>query len=331
MLTIRENFVETLKGGKPDRFVNQYEYAELMLDPVMMHCTGNFVEGTTIVNDWGVTVAYPVGEPACFPVQDDEHVLLHDITEWRTKLHAPDPNKYAAEEWAAIEAQAAAVDRKNKFVAPWFVHGIFEKIHMFLGMEEAMVALYTEPEEMHALIDYLTEWELEVAKVEIKHYQPDLCFHHDDWGSQRSLFMSPEMFHEFLYEPYKKIYGFWKANGAEYVVHHNDGYGAELVPQMIEMGIDVFQGATIENNIPKILKQYGGKMSIQAGLDNGKFDKQDWTKEGIYNQLDSLIRDTDGGKFLIPSFTMGGPGTTYPGAYEYASEAIDQLSKKYFG
>ncbi len=330
MLTIRQNFVETLKGGKPDRFVNQYEYAELILDPVMLKCTGNFEEGTTIVNDWGVTMAYPKGEPACFPVQDDEHILLHDISEWRTKLKAPDPHAYSEELWAPVVAQANAVDRKEKFVSPWFVHGIFEKIHMFLGMEEAMIALYTEPEEMHALIDYLTEWEIEVAKEELKRYQPDLLFHHDDWGSQRSLFMSPEMFHEFLFEPYKKIYGFWKQNGIEYVVHHSDAYGAELVPQMIEMGINVFQGATIENNIPAILKKYNGQISIQAGLDNGKFDKENWSKEAIFNQLDTLIADCDGGKFLIPSFTMGGPGTTYPGAYEYASEAIDQLSKKYF-
>lgn len=330
MLTIRQNFIETLKGGNPDRFVNQYEYAELILDPVMMHCTGNFVEGTTMVNDWGVTVAYPVGVPACFPVQDDEHLLIHDISEWRTKLKAPDPNSYPEEEWKAAVDQANAVDRNEKFVSPWFVHGLFEKIHMFMGMEEAMMCLYTDPDEMHALIDFLVDWELEVAKVELKHYQPDFLFHHDDWGSQRSLFMSPQMFKEFFFEPYKKIYSFWKANGAQYIVHHSDSYAAELVPLMIDMGIDVFQGATIENDIPGLLKKYGGKISIHAGLDNGKFDKSDWTKEGIYNQLDKIIQETDGGKFLIPGFTMGGPGTTYPGAYEYATEAINELSKKYF-
>ena len=28
MLTIRENFMETIRGGHPDRFVKQYEYQE---------------------------------------------------------------------------------------------------------------------------------------------------------------------------------------------------------------------------------------------------------------------------------------------------------------
>jgi hypothetical protein len=33
MLTIRQNFLETIKGGNPDRFVDQYEYVELLFDP----------------------------------------------------------------------------------------------------------------------------------------------------------------------------------------------------------------------------------------------------------------------------------------------------------
>ena len=30
MLTKRQNFLETIRGGKPDRFVNQYEYFQLI-------------------------------------------------------------------------------------------------------------------------------------------------------------------------------------------------------------------------------------------------------------------------------------------------------------
>ncbi len=39
---------------------------------------------------------------------------------------------------------------------------------------------------------------------------------------------------------------------------------------------------------------------------------------------------TNGGKYLIPGFTMGGPGSTFPGAYEAASAEIDAFSKIYF-
>ena len=35
MLTKRQNFLETIRGGNPDRFVNQYEFLEMMRgDPI---------------------------------------------------------------------------------------------------------------------------------------------------------------------------------------------------------------------------------------------------------------------------------------------------------
>lgn len=39
---------------------------------------------------------------------------------------------------------------------------------------------------------------------------------------------------------------------------------------------------------------------------------------------------TPGGKGLVPGMTMGGPGSTFPGVYEWASEEIDRLSSIYF-
>ena len=30
MLTKRQNFLETIRGGNPDRFVNQYEFLEML-------------------------------------------------------------------------------------------------------------------------------------------------------------------------------------------------------------------------------------------------------------------------------------------------------------
>ena len=47
MLTIKDNFMETIKGGHPDRFVKQYEYMDLILDPILDHCGGFCNRGYT--------------------------------------------------------------------------------------------------------------------------------------------------------------------------------------------------------------------------------------------------------------------------------------------
>ena len=65
--------------------------------------------------------------------------------------------------------------------------------------------------------------------------------------------MSPDMFREFFLAPYKKIYKFWKDNGVELIVHHSDSFGATLVPDMIDMGIDIWQGVMTSNNAPELI------------------------------------------------------------------------------
>lgn len=329
MLTIRENFMETIKGGYPDRFVNQYEYMDMIADPIFTNCGGMCDLGKKRTNDWGVTLYWQEGTPGPFPMCEGETKLIKDVTLWKEVLKTPDPRQYSAEEWKPAEDLAKSVDRKEKFAAAFVITGIFEKLHYFMGIEDTMINFYEEPEAMHDLIDHLTDWEIECAKVQIEHMRPDALFHHDDWGSQRSTFMSPAMFEEFILPAYEKIYGFWKKNGVEVIIHHSDSYAAILVPAMIQMGVDVWQGAVSDNNIPELLKKYGNKLSIQGGLDNGKYDKVDWSREEIHRGLNDLF-ETAGTRYLIPGLTMGGVGSTYDGVYDAVTEEINKFSKKYF-
>lgn len=330
MLSIRQNLLETIHGGKPDRFVNQYEYLELIVDPITIAFGDDVDLGCERTNEWGVKIHFPKGTPGPFPACEGEDKLIKDISQWHSILSkARTPESFSDEDWAPSIAQANNVDRKEKFVATFFYPGIFEKLHYFMGMEDAMMGFYEEPEIMHELIDWLTDWEIRCASEIIRHIHPDALFHHDDWGSQHSSFISPKMFEEFILPSYKKIYSYWKSNGVELIVHHSDSYAANLVPYMIESGIDIWQGAVLENDIPSILKEYGGKISIHAGLDNGKFDTPDWSIEKIRAGLEKIIQETDG-KYIIPGFTMGGPSSVFEGAYDAASTIIADLSRQHF-
>ena len=46
MLTIKQNFIETVKGGNPDRFVKQYEYQQWLDDPLFPIYFGIPIPGT---------------------------------------------------------------------------------------------------------------------------------------------------------------------------------------------------------------------------------------------------------------------------------------------
>ena len=109
MLSKRENFLETIRGGKPDRFVKQYEFLHLLVPDT--YYMGNYpiVPGSPDgVDQFGVTWTLPIGQMGAFPRHDDEHRVLKDITKWRDVLEArvPDPSTYPEEEWDAVIVKA---------------------------------------------------------------------------------------------------------------------------------------------------------------------------------------------------------------------------------
>ncbi|MEJ2642617.1 MAG: uroporphyrinogen decarboxylase family protein [Desulfosarcinaceae bacterium] len=286
MLTKRQNLMETIRGGNPDRFVKQYEFLEIILEAPLR---SRPQLGETITNEWGITLSWPEGQLGPFPVHDEAHLAIKDITQWREVIQCPTV-EFSDERWAPAVEHANSVDRADQFVTVFFASGTFEMTHFLLGMEKAMMNLYEEPEHMHALIEFLTEYEIRYAKQIIERIKPDALFHHDDWGSQIASFMSPQMFAEFFLEPYKKVYGFWKDHGVELIVHHSDSYAANLVPYMIEMGIDIWQGVMTTNNTPELIKEYGGKLSFMGELDSGPLDIKDWDAKMIAEHVEKACK-----------------------------------------
>ncbi len=329
MLTAKQNLIETIRGGKPERFVNQYEAITLMFHPYLMHANTLLSPGQTAVNAWGVTNSFPVGTPGAFPVHTPDKILVKDIEHWQDYVHAPSL-KFSDEEWDTFRAQYDAVDGSQTFKAPFVAPGLFEQTHHFCEITNALMYYITNPDEMHDLIRYLTEWELELAEGICSHLHPDAVFHHDDWGSETNSFLRPEMFEEFFLEPYKQIYGYYHDHGCQLVIHHSDSYAANLVPYMIDMGIDIWQGCMESNNVPELIRKFGGRISFMGDIDNKDVDFPGWTQEDCRTAARRAC-DRCGSRYFIPCITQGGPGSVFPGTYMALAEEIDRYSVEKFG
>jgi len=328
MLTKRQNMLETIRGGNPDRYVKGYEALALVLPPHKFKDARPIKGGPNVVNSWGVTLSWPDNAPGPFPVHDAEHVVIKDIEKWRDYVKVPEV-VLPESDWEPILKMVDQIDRNEYFVTAFIAPGVFEQAHYLLEISNCLTSFYTNPDEMHEIIDMIADYEVRLAEEVCKYMKPDALFHHDDWGSQVSSFMSPAMFEEFLLPAYKLIYGYYKDHGVEIIVHHSDSYGENLVPYMVEMGMDVWQGALSTNNIPKIIKEYGGKLTIMGGIDNGKVDRADWTKEAIHEEVFRACREY-GTKYYIPCTCMGDPASVYPGVYDAVMEEIDKASKEFF-
>ena len=329
MLTAKQNMLEVIKGGNPDRFCNQFEAIQLLFHPFFTKSPSPQYGQENIVNAWGITNSWPLGTPGAFPVHTPEKVVIKDIEDWKEYVHAPSL-KFTDEEWGVFEEMYNAVDREKSLVSAFVAPGLFEQCHHLGEIQNTLMNLYEYPDEMHDLIKYLTDFELELAEGICSHLHPDAIFHHDDMGSQKSTFMSPEMWSEFYVDAYKEIYGYYHSHGVELIFHHSDSYAATFVPAMIEMGIDVWQGCFSTNNMPELIQKYGGQIAFMGGIENMLIDYDGWTEENIRNVVRKTL-DECGNKYFIPCIAQGGPGSVFPGVYASLCKEIDAYSIEKFG
>ena len=331
MLTAKENLRQTIiPGGKPDRFVNNYEGIYLMMHPWIMHSGALLMPGDKgKVNAWGVTMDFPAHTPGAFPVHTADKIVVKDIEHWQDYVKAPDI-EYTDDLWAEWgEIYKNAVNDKA-FTCAFIAPGMFEQVHYLCSMTAALEYYLTYPDEVMDLIKYIRDWELKLAEKLCSRLHPEMILHHDDWGSGTNSFLRPSMFEDFFLEPYKEVYKYYHDHGVEFILHHSDSYGANLVPYMIEMGIDVWQGCMEINNVPELVQKYGGQIAFMGNIDNKSVDFTEWTDENNQKEVERALSGMTPNGYL-PCIVQGGPGSVFPGVYASLCKYIDEFNEKQFG
>ncbi len=312
-MTAKEIFLELLKpDGKPERQLVQYEALQMVLgDPAGMYVNEGVMPGATAINKWGVMIEWPEGAPGQMPVVNEETKVIKDITRWREYVHAPDIVTHCSDPaaWERVRAKAAGKAGDERLITAFMPTGIFEQCHFLMPFQEVLTNLYDHPEEMHELIDYITEYRLNYAKLLLDNLHPDVIFSHDDWGTKDALFMKPDMWREFYKEPYRKLYGYIRERGC-IVIHHADSYLAPIVEDMPEIGIQVWQGTLPENDIPDLQERLAGSMVLMGGI-GASIDRADAGEEEVRSYVHEALHKYCPGGHFIPCITYGLPGAVY--------------------
>ena len=332
MMTQRERFLALLHNEPTDGFVNQYAALGLLLgDPIAK--LNDHPKGQRTTTQWGITYDWPDFEPGPIPMTDEEHVVIKDIEDWREYVKAPDLGQITDDEWAAQRARAQKIDRKEQLVTALFYPGTFEYTHSLLSFEDSLCNLLVYPDEMHELIDYITDWRCACMDEYLTRVpEVELVFCHDDWGSKNSTFMSKETFQEFYVPAYKKLYGVAKDHGC-LVVHHSDSYCTTLVDDMFEMGIDCWEGVLPSNDIhglQKKIEEEKRQFILWGGMDSGVFDRDDSTEEEIRKHVADTIAKYHAGGHWIPSVNDGLPFIIHQANYDIITDEINKQEKLYF-
>ena len=97
-------------------------------------------------------------------------------------------------------------------------------------------------------------------------YEIDGFHFGDDWGQQSGLIMGPELLRKFIKPRMARMYEKVKAKG-KFVSQHSCGDIHEIFPDLIEIGLDVYQTFQPEiYDIKRIKEEYGQHLCFWGGI-----------------------------------------------------------------
>ena len=299
-MTKRENSIAILNGRQPDFYGDFMESVAMAPDPIRMR-DGALPDGKFHKDSWGVSFLWEPGSPGPHPDATYERLVIKDIENWQDYLSVPSIDGL---DWSEAEQFAAEVDRDELFLCCFSPAGVFERSHHLLGFENALVNYMVYEEEMAELLRVIADFKIAQIKELAKHLKPDVIFYHDDWGSKKNVFLRPELWRKLIKPLQREIVRTAHDCGMIFM-HHADCICQPYVEDMVEIGIDIWQGAIAQNDICEIQRVTGGRLPMVGGIDGPKIDIENITEEEIRAEVRRAF-DTycPGGKFF-PSIPNG--------------------------
>ena len=294
MLSLRENALAILNGEQPDFYGDFMEALSWVPDPVRAR-DAIPQDGKEHKDSWGTVKVFLPDSPGAHPHITDENVVIPDIEEWEKYLKVPQIEDL---DWSKSREVAAAIDRGQRFSAMFMAAGLFERSHFLMGMEDAFCNYLEYPEEMEELLSVIADFKIRQIEIAAEEFSPDVIFYQDDWGSKQNLFLPPDTWREIIKPIQMRISKAIHDAGALYV-HHADCICEPIVEDMIELGVDIWQGVIPQNDIVAIQKKTAGKLPMIGGIDVPAIDLEGLDEEIIRGEVRRAI-DTycPAGKFF---------------------------------
>ena len=189
---------------------------------------------------------------------------------------------------------------------PWLLFP-FERAHAMQGMDKFLINLIMAPDFAHALVRKITD----LCKTLMGNFLAecgdliDIIKIGDDLGTQNSLMISPKMYRQFLKPLHAEFISFIKARTQAKVFFHTDGDVFDLIPDFVEIGIDILNpiqtSAGRMSNLAALKERYGQNMAFCGAIDTHRvlpFGTPDEVRQEVRRVIDVL---GPGGGYMLAS------------------------------
>ncbi|NMB47077.1 MAG: uroporphyrinogen-III decarboxylase-like protein [Firmicutes bacterium] len=201
-----------------------------------------------------------------------EEMVYHPLGHARTFADV-DAYEFPKVEWFDYESLAQSIGAyypdyaiEVGYSAPFY---LFNKL---VGLEQSLLMLVENPDLAHYIIGKIVDFFYRFAyrQFEAVDGKADITQVTDDFGCQTGLLISRSMFSEFFHGHYKRLIDLAKEFDL-FVFHHDDGACREILPDLIELGIDILN--PVQWNCPGMDRQqleedFGDSICFHGGVEN---------------------------------------------------------------
>ncbi len=259
-----------------------------------------------LVDEWGIEWWKPQDGGLYYDMR--RHPLAEiDTVPALAKYKFPDPLDPGRYEGMAARANELMNRKQVAYVLGRNAPGIFEIALWMRGFENYYCDMVANTQFAEALLDTIMEVKMKYWAHALELLGPNVMMvsEADDLASQNRCLVSPALYRKLIKPRHKKLFAFIKkrAQVPVKIFYHSCGAIAELIPDLIESGIDILNPVQVsatgmdtkqlKKNFGKDLTFYGGGVDTQRVLPHGTPQE---VRDEVKRRIDDLA---PGGGFIF--------------------------------
>ena len=201
----------------------------------------------------------------------------------------------------------------------------FERMQFLRGSEAIFMDLAYDSAEVRKLLEMVHTFFLKEIQAWSKTDVDAISFM-DDWGSQTSLLISPDMWRQYFKPLYKDYCDIIRSAGKK-VFMHSDGHISSIYEDLIEIGVDAINSQLFCMDIENIGREFKGRITFW-----GEIDRQNILPFGsvddVYKAVARVRRALDDGQGGLIAQCEWGPNNplrNIRAVFEAWNTPLDQL------
>jgi len=213
--------------------------------------------------------------PVAYPAGSYDETVSHPLAAFATPAEVEQSYRWPEPDWWDYSTIAQQVRGRENHPVQAGGSEPFMLYKDLRGDGQAYLDLALNPDMVHYCLDRLFDLACERTRRILAALPAGLfltCYVAEDLGAQHGLLMSPAHIRTYLLPRMKRMVELAHAHGA-YVFHHDDGAIAQILPDLVELGIDILN--PVQWRVPGMDRQqlkdaWGERLVFHGAMDNQK-------------------------------------------------------------